>query len=409
MVSFGGINLGGTGAAVFELTSKSDDEELIQMLPDGTAIIVPASSRYVIVRGCPGDLFGEVHANARESANRGMDLIYGQGGPPLVMAQKDSSYMIAWTGPVGQTLRIVGLNQTSARFRATAKAFDANGNPVPPSAPPPKIWHESLRYYRVSESSVDLYDSFRNLYLAIEALLSDVTPPLPKPSGRAEGDGEWLERAIRSAAGRVDLSPFAPISAKSPHNAIYDELYATLRTAIFHAKSGRAAWMPQDWSSRERILEARIRYAQMFRRLAAEFLDIPYPAGGFAKGFWERTWREVLVGHEVFVSNDPTRTIDEARGNHVLSPSGGDFITLPTAAADDMAGDWCLGVTGTAAASSVHRALGSLYRFGTLQDGEVMMVESLDLPLVLDDLAVVDVVLLVQGRNHGQPRQDFES
>ena len=79
-----------------------------------------------------------------------------------------------------------------------------------------KVWHESSRYYRVSESSTDLYDSFRNLYLAIEALLSDVVPPTTKPNGNLEGDSEWLERALRLVGQTVDLSLCAPQSPKAP-------------------------------------------------------------------------------------------------------------------------------------------------------------------------------------------------
>jgi hypothetical protein len=70
----------------------------------------------------------------------------------------------------------VGRNLTTARFNATVQVHDADENVVDPHPPPPKAWHESLRYYRVSESSTDLHDSFRNLYLALEALLSSVAP-----------------------------------------------------------------------------------------------------------------------------------------------------------------------------------------------------------------------------------------
>lgn len=409
MASFGGIDLGTDGAAVFEVTSESDDEEFVYPLPDGSAVVIPASSRYIVVRQCPGTSFHEVHGSAREAANRGIDMYLGQGGRPLVMAQRDSTYIVSWKSPPGRVLRVVGQAQISARFRARGEVRDADGNLIVQPPRPPKAWHESLRYYRVSESSTDLYDSFRNLYLAIESLLSDVVPPTVRPNGSPEGDSAWLERALRTARQRVDLSRYAPPSRKAPHNAIHEELYVNLRTAIFHAKAGRATWTPQAWSTRATIVAARLRYADMFRALAKEYLDIRYRSGGFAKSAWEDIWEAQLGRHQVFVSNDSTRIEDEPVGQYELAPAGGDFLKLPTVAATDMAADWCRGVIGVEAASTVHQSLAEVHRFGTLYNGDVAMIDNLRAPLIVEGLTELQVVFLVEGRNYGQPRQDFES
>ena len=57
-----------------------------------------------------------------------------------------------------------------------------------------------------------------------------------------------------------------------------------------------------------------VQYARLFRALAAEYLDMCNPAGGFAKGFWKSTWEGLLAQDDVFVSNDPTKVEDEAPG-----------------------------------------------------------------------------------------------
>jgi len=49
MASFGGADLGTRGAAVFEVT-ESDDEEFIYPLQDGSEVVIPATSRYIVVR-----------------------------------------------------------------------------------------------------------------------------------------------------------------------------------------------------------------------------------------------------------------------------------------------------------------------------------------------------------------------
>ena len=37
------------------------------------------------------------------------------------------------------------------------------------------------------------------------------------------------------------------------------------------------------------------------------------------------------------------------------------------------------------------------------------MIEDLHAPLVVDGLAELQIVFLIEGRNHAQPPQDFES
>ncbi|MGW1344239.1 hypothetical protein ACWCOV_24590 [Kribbella sp. NPDC002412] len=410
MASFGGIDLGADGAAVFELTSQTDDEDFIYPLPDGSAVVVPASSRYVVVRQCPGATFDEVHGNAREAANRAIDVYLGLRGRPLVLAHKDSAYLVAWQSQTGHTLRLVGRIQVSTRVRAKGEVRHADGTLViPAELPPPQAWHECLRYYRVSESATDLFDSFRSLYLAVESLLSDVVPPVPKPNGQPEGDSAWLKRALQVVGLAVDLRPYAPPSQQAAHNAIHRELYRSLRTAIFNSKKGRATWTPQAWSSRAVVVEARIRYARMFRTLAAEYLGMRYPSGGFVQAAWETAWETVLSDTRVFVSDDPTKVDDEPSGQYQIAPAGGAWVELPTAASEDMSTDWCRGVMGVESAPTVHQSLSPIRRFGTLKGGELTMVENLSAPLVINGFDQVQVVMLVEGRTYGQPRQDFES
>jgi hypothetical protein len=411
MASFGGLDLGLLGYAVFELTSETDDWEFVHTLPDGSEVILPASSWYVAVRAIPGASFDEVHAMGREAANRGIDIYFGTGGRPHHIAHKNEPYLVGWHSQLGRALRVVGRDQITSRFRASGHTpggvRDASGNLVSQPPAPPKVWHQSLRYYRAAEASIDLYDSFRNLYLAIESLLSKVDPPT-RP-----GDSNWLRRALGVAAARIDLRPFGPATQTGPpvaiHEAIHQEIYRDLRTAIFHAKDQMPTWLPQDWASRPGIVEARSRYAQMFRALATEYLGISYPAGGWAQAPWENTWEGVLSDHEIYVSNDPTQLADEPKGQYQVAPAGGDHLMLPTAPAVDLASDWRRGVIGTEAAQTVHESVGGIRRFGTLRADEPMSAYTLRAPLVVDGIDVLQVVVLVEGRNYGQPRQDFES
>lgn len=82
---------------------------------------------------------------------------------------------------------------------------------------------------------------------------------------------------------------------------------------------------------------------------------------------------------------------------------------LESRLADEVRGDWRLGVLGTAASEEVVRAVAVVRRFGTMHDDELAMVECLQAPLSVAGSATTQIALVVEGRNYGQPRIDFES
>lgn len=61
-----------------------------------------------------------------------------------------------------------------------------------PPHPPCAAWHESMRFFRVSQTTDNRFDAFRNLYLALESILSKIAPVKSRANGRSdEGEGEW--------------------------------------------------------------------------------------------------------------------------------------------------------------------------------------------------------------------------
>jgi len=127
------------------------------------------------------------------------------------------------------------------------------------------------------------------------------------------------------------------------------------------------------------------------------------------KAFWESTQEQILDGYEAYISNDPTRVEDEPKGEYGVAPAGGEILIIPTSSATDMSADWRRGVMGAEEASTVHNTLGEVRRFGVLHDKKLAVVGNLAAPLIVEGLQEVQVVLLIEGRNYGAPRQDFES
>ncbi|MFC8797138.1 hypothetical protein ACFT2C_05360 [Promicromonospora sp. NPDC057138] len=127
-----------------------------------------------------------------------------------------------------------------------------------------------------------------------------------------------------------------------------------------------------------------------------------------SQNFWEGAMAKLLETWGVFVSSDTT-PIDESLEQPPFVSEAGALLTLPTVAADDMPLDWCRGVKGTEVAETVHQAVREIRRIGTTQAGMPAVVEDLPAPLVVDGLDEFEVVVLLEGRNYGAPREDFET
>jgi hypothetical protein len=104
---------------------------------------------------------------------------------------------------------------------------------APPSAvPPPPTHHPAFRFYRLSLLAEDLFDAYRNAYLALECIVSDESPPNP-----GEKEIPWLKRVLNGS-----LRPGMP--GGMPIDAAIEELYKLGRLPLFHAKMGRRFYSP---------------------------------------------------------------------------------------------------------------------------------------------------------------------
>ena len=91
---------------------------------------------------------------------------------------------------------------------------------------PPRAtkWHESFRYLRLSQATDDLFDAYRNAYLALESILSTITPQKSKGPGKAgESEGQWLKRALTKADTMTDLRSLVPYPVEDPVNYFFDD------------------------------------------------------------------------------------------------------------------------------------------------------------------------------------------
>lgn len=216
-----------------------------------------------------GDGYVAVLRRALDSANSGLDILAMRGYGDLSIMDAEDEHLTWRSGPQGLTLRITGVATFPFRASAAGRVTWPDGTEVPPPPPPVITWHPSFRYYRLSQISTDIVDAYRNRWLAIESILDSISPK----QGR-ESETSWLHRALGMAAQDVDLTDLLDGRIDSICRTVYEDK----RNALFHAKTQRAPIMPRGSSSRGTLLQAHSLLAQLYLRLAGQYLDVRRPA-----------------------------------------------------------------------------------------------------------------------------------
>jgi hypothetical protein len=162
------------GAFVLRDTAREND--LIAV--DGWEAEVRKGVRIVLARGGSEGGYDEALRAALMHSQKALDLMSVGGSNDLVIKGFDEDHVIWWPEPGGLAVRIVTFAPLGIGIGpATLTVTDAAGNEVPPAAPPLVPWHESFRYFRLSQTTEDLFDAYRNAFLALESVLS-LDPPI---------------------------------------------------------------------------------------------------------------------------------------------------------------------------------------------------------------------------------------
>lgn len=171
------------------------------------------------------------------------------------------------------------------RTQAHGKVYGPNGEERPIDPVPPATWHPSFSYFRRSQVTDDLFDAYRSLYLALEALLSDLEPPRSDRSQRWEHDKTWFLRALRKTGASLDLGSYSSSAGVGDAaSSIYRELYEQVRISIFHAKLPRRPYVPSDLLQRQVVSDRLYQLRRLYLDLAREHLGVSFGGRRLAAG-----------------------------------------------------------------------------------------------------------------------------
>lgn len=396
MADFEGIQLIGknpVGGCILMLGASSDVSGIVS-LPEDIEVEIRRGVPAVIVRGVVASDYESVMLAAPELANRALDIFAMTGTARLALADVWSSHVAWWSAPEATVIRVwcsatlILTSEIKGVVRGPDGAVHSQDVDTTPS------WHESMRYCRMSEITDDLFDAFRNVYLALESLLNEL-----EPRKAGQGEGKWLKRALVRAGEIVDLGAYLPYPADEPVQNMYDELWTEVRNKVFHAKSMLTSFLPQDPTSRAKVADAKNRYICLYLDLAHKTFGIRFPTGGLRLS--SDTTREVsdamTKGWQVGFRADPAAT--DAPGDEP-SPERAEITILPTNPSTDPRGTNFSAVIARISVPKVSSAavVGRIFTFTS--DGQRAFAQSLDGCLTFDgfDCCEFLVSVSVAGR-----------
>lgn len=357
------------------------------------AVEVRESSEIIVARGPNGGSYEKARDSALAAANRGLDLLCLRGTAKLSIGHAWTEHIVWWHEDSTSVVRLFGSPTTNWKVGPVTVT---GGTPVIPPAPE---WHESTRYYRLSQLSEDLFDSFRNIYLAIESILDAIAP-----QSRSEGEGQWFRRALGAAGKLVDLSPLVPDGA-DPVAALYDDLYVGTRNLVFHAKGTRAYHLPHSGTERLAVADTNRRAVALYLRLAEQVVHLRPPSGGIFAGFWKMQIEGLAQRLTLVATNDPAPMSET---DTAVNPSGGDLLKLNTRREPVYDRPFELAFLGVADGRAAVK-LGHVTRVCSTVDGEPLTGCIPEGSLRIGAIGRFEALVILRARNVNEPKRDFAS
>jgi hypothetical protein len=178
-----------TSGVSLVLSRRAPESYVLQL--DTAEIDLRGGSDALVVRMEDAGTYSETLDRGVAVAQRGLDVIAVNRGVSLAVERTHAKHLVWWIHGRSLTVRAVVFHPLQADAPPVSLVQRRpDGTIVPP--PQPQIsWHPSLRYFRLSQVTSDLIDAYRNMYLALEAILSDIRPYTSR-----EGEGAWLKAGL---------------------------------------------------------------------------------------------------------------------------------------------------------------------------------------------------------------------
>lgn len=372
---------------------------------DDWKVELAESSQYAVARGTiDADTEEEALSHAHSALQQALDILSIQNDDQLRVENADSSRIVWWESDGSQNLRVVEISGVAVSMEASATVIDEDGNEVEVESDPTE-WHESLRYFRLAQNTDDLFDAYRNLFLALELILSE---RVPINSGERESD--WLKRALKDVHSSIGIDNYAD-DPGNPVDSIYKSQYVGIRCEMFHAKKSKDRLLPHDEDDRQKVEEAIGDLARLVVDTIKDTISVNRASGVMTNVGFEQTmqWMKSGQGAEVLVSSDDSPVHKSESVEHkAWTPR----VSLPTEFSEELSEPGLMAVLGQDDPGN-HLDGQSIYRLGLVQkradSDRLVVVSPVFDGLSVDGIDVLEVGIGIQLNNANSVRTNFPS
>ncbi len=269
--------------------------------------------------------FDATFIEALNAANRGLDYLSVTAQADCAIRDAPDDSLIWWPDAAlgGVVMRYQIVLPLPMSFSARGVVKDAQGNVVHPPPAPTPMADDAFRFVRMARTSDDLFDAYRNLFLAFESLLSDIRPRqrrpqrgwrrwLRKPRNTLwETEHDWFMDALDHADKLVPLATLTPPGVTNHKKWINRRIYSAERSALMHAKRGQNYLLPHDTADRAELIESLGRLSDYIKNLIDKHLHVRGPSGFFTHHAIALMAQAVLPQFPPVVSDDEGPVIQE--------------------------------------------------------------------------------------------------
>ena len=383
------------GGAAFLLSSPPKKDKVIYL--EGGEVEVQKGQPYVVARFAPATDANAAFSDGHNFAQRGLDLMSILGTQDATMHDAEDEHLIWWTESAGMVLRIVTTQLLKFEVgHITLKVTDSEGKVVPPTPAHPRH-HIAFRFYRLAQVTDDLFDAYRNMYLAFEVLLSS-----QYPKRNTESEIEWLRRALKSASTVVRLDGLGVDSGVDLVESILQIVYKDARLLLFHAKEGRLYFAPQDSPlNRQAVSRALSLLTQIVLRMAEAWFDARRVGGLVFFGWVYENARTLLAECSAYASsyNGPFDATERDL-THLRFQTA---IKLHSRLAPELQRGREPALLSFANISELSE-VSPLRRIDLATKDHPVIAEMLEAPIELDSISRFENLMHIRGMNLNQPR-----
>ncbi len=402
MVAIQGISLDSCatgnagGALAFTLTEEAQTDRLYHFSGQTWEVELRHGCNHVVARTTSILTRPALLNSAIDFTHRALDLMSIEEQEHLGTLAPASDHVLLVQENEQVIVRFAGVEDFRIGLDLSIEARRADGTVEPQAVAPTPNWTPAFRFYRLAQSGRDLFDAYRNMFLALEALLDQLFPKTSKERKKV-----WLLRAVAAVGTKVNLANILSSGAINLAQDIVDRLYG-VRVQVFHAKSGRTL-LPDERAGYIAVAEAYRILVRLCTDIIRQWLDPPRGGGVVTYQGFRFMIENAFAAAIVAVTADDT---PPERSDVDASPAGLPVVSFasPVMVSETTPGRMTLEGRTTVAALPTRQAIG---RVVILVNGEVTVVGSITGGLVLDGAHIFETATTLRLVNRDLPRTEF--